>query len=108
MRHVSHAKITHRQFTFSGDAYLPAISPDGLFVAYVKYDPGEKGKLKRRAERRLSLHRSSSEICAGRQTGPRCSLGCFPGNNPLLMKKNARLAIRAFMSFLAWEELLAG
>jgi eukaryotic-like serine/threonine-protein kinase len=40
---VTHAKITHRQFTFSGDARSPAISPDGLFVAYVKR--GEPQKL---------------------------------------------------------------
>src|SRR5208337_2709420 len=32
---VSHAKTTHKQFTFTGDAYSPAISPDGLFAAYV-------------------------------------------------------------------------
>ncbi len=42
---VSHAKITHRQFTFSGDAYHPAISPDGLFVAYVSRKYGEPQKL---------------------------------------------------------------
>jgi eukaryotic-like serine/threonine-protein kinase len=42
---VPHAKITHRQFTFSGDAYAPAISPDGLFVAYVSKKPGEPEKL---------------------------------------------------------------
>ena len=42
---VPHAKITHKQFTFSGDAYSPAISPDGLFVAYVSRKPGEQQKL---------------------------------------------------------------
>jgi serine/threonine protein kinase len=42
---VSHARITHKQFTFSGDAYDPAISPDGLFVSYVSKKPGEKQKL---------------------------------------------------------------
>jgi serine/threonine protein kinase len=42
---VPHAKITHKQFTFSGDAYSPAISPDGLFVVYVSRTPGEPEKL---------------------------------------------------------------
>ena len=42
---VTHAKIIHKQFTFSGDAYSPAISPDGLFVAYISRKPGEPQKL---------------------------------------------------------------
>jgi serine/threonine protein kinase/WD40 repeat protein len=42
---VPPVKITHKQFTFSGDAYWPAISPDGLFVAYTKYNPVGKSKL---------------------------------------------------------------
>ncbi len=42
---LSHAQMTHKQFTFSGDAYDPAISPDGLFVSYVSKKPGEKQKL---------------------------------------------------------------
>ena len=42
---VSAAKITHKQFTFSGDAYEPAVSPDGLFVAYVSRKAGEPQKL---------------------------------------------------------------
>jgi serine/threonine protein kinase len=28
-------RLAHRQITFVGDAYMPAISPDGKFVAYV-------------------------------------------------------------------------
>ncbi len=44
-RNVAHAKTTHKQFTFTGDAYSPAISPDGLFVAYVSRKPGEQQKL---------------------------------------------------------------
>jgi Tol biopolymer transport system component len=39
------AKVTHKQFTFSGNAYEPAISPDGMFVAYVSRKPGEQQKL---------------------------------------------------------------
>jgi Tol biopolymer transport system component len=42
---ISHANIAHKQFTFTGDAYSPAISPDGLFVAYVSRNPGEQQKL---------------------------------------------------------------
>jgi serine/threonine protein kinase/Tol biopolymer transport system component len=44
-RNVPHAKITHKQFTFSGDAYEPAISPDGMFVAYVSRKSGEQQRL---------------------------------------------------------------
>ena len=42
---VSAAKIAHKQFTFSGNAYEPALSPDGLFVAYISKKPGELEKL---------------------------------------------------------------
>ena len=42
---VSYPKVTHKQFTFSGDAHEPAISPDGLFVAYVLRKVGEPDKL---------------------------------------------------------------
>jgi len=45
LRNLSHTKITYTQFTFSGNAYYPAISPDGLFVAYVSKNPGEQQKL---------------------------------------------------------------
>jgi serine/threonine protein kinase len=38
-------KVTHKQFTFLGNAYSPAISPDGLFVAYVTKKFGEQQKL---------------------------------------------------------------
>jgi serine/threonine protein kinase len=38
-------KVTHKQFTFVGNAFWPAISPDGLFVAYVKEKFGEQQKL---------------------------------------------------------------
>jgi Tol biopolymer transport system component len=44
-KNVPRAKMTHSQFTFSGDAYEPAISPDGLFVAYVSRKYGEPQKL---------------------------------------------------------------
>ena len=37
-------KTTYKQFTFAGNAYSPAISPDGMFVAYVAKN-GEEQKL---------------------------------------------------------------
>ena len=42
---TSPVKVTHKQFTFLGNAYSPAISPDGLFVAYVTRKFGEQQKL---------------------------------------------------------------
>jgi Tol biopolymer transport system component len=35
----------HEQYTFSGDAHAPAISPDGLWVAYVSRKFGEQDRL---------------------------------------------------------------
>ena len=42
---VAQGRIMHKQFTFTGDAYAPAISADGLFVAYVSRKYGEQDKL---------------------------------------------------------------
>ena len=42
---ISQATITHKQLTFSGNAYQPAISPDGLFVAYVSRKPNQEQTL---------------------------------------------------------------
>ncbi len=42
---VPEAKLAHKQFTFGGNAYLPEISPDGLYVAYATYNPGDDQKL---------------------------------------------------------------
>jgi serine/threonine protein kinase len=53
--HVSHAKITHQQFTSSGNAYDPAISPDGMFVAYVSKVFGEQQKLMVQASNGFSV-----------------------------------------------------
>ncbi len=38
-------RLAHRQITFVGDAYDPAISPDGKSVAYVTGRPGREQKL---------------------------------------------------------------
>jgi eukaryotic-like serine/threonine-protein kinase len=37
--------LTHQQITFVGNAYMPAISPDGRSVAYVVQEPGAEDKL---------------------------------------------------------------
>jgi serine/threonine protein kinase/Tol biopolymer transport system component len=39
------ARLLHKQFTFVRNAYWPAISPDGLYMAYATYDPGDDQKL---------------------------------------------------------------
>ena len=38
-------RLAHRQITFVGDAYMPAISPDGKSVAYVTRHQGSEQKL---------------------------------------------------------------
>jgi serine/threonine protein kinase len=43
--HFAPVTVTHRQFTFVGNAFSPAISPDGLFIAYVRRKFGEQQKL---------------------------------------------------------------
>ena len=45
--HVGHPAptLTHQQITFVGNAYFPAISPDGKSVAYVTQHPGSDQKL---------------------------------------------------------------
>ena len=59
-------KVTHKQFTFVGNAFSPAISPDGLFVAYVRKKFGEQQKLIVQAS-----NGSSIEIAqAGRISNP--------------------------------------
>jgi Tol biopolymer transport system component len=51
----SQVKVTHKQFTFVGNAFSPAISPDGLFVAYVKKKFGEQERLLVQASNGSSL-----------------------------------------------------
>ncbi len=52
---LSQATITHKQFTFSGNDYEPAISPDGLFVAYVSRKPNEGQRLMVQASNGVQL-----------------------------------------------------
>jgi serine/threonine protein kinase len=44
-------KVEHRQFTSTGSAYAPAISPDGLFIAYVSRSLSDPDKLMVRSSR---------------------------------------------------------
>lgn len=37
--------MTHKQLTFTGNAFWPAISPDGQFIAYVKRETLNEDKL---------------------------------------------------------------
>lgn len=41
----SRPQPVHQQFTFVGNAYSPAISPDGRSVAYVVRDPGSEDRM---------------------------------------------------------------
>ena len=51
---------THKQYTFTGDAQSPAISPDGLFVAYVSRKFGEPDKLIMQAANGATLQLASA------------------------------------------------
>jgi Tol biopolymer transport system component len=54
-------KVSHRQFTFVGNAFSPAISPDGLFVAYVRKKFGEQQKLVVQASNGSSVEIAQAE-----------------------------------------------
>jgi serine/threonine protein kinase len=83
---VSHAKITHKQFTFSGDAYSPAISPDGLFVAYVSKKPGEQQKLTVQASNGTKLELARGAFLNYPRWSPDGSEVLFYGTDPTLYK----------------------
>jgi Tol biopolymer transport system component len=55
-------KVTHKQFTFVGNAFSPAISPDGLFVAYVREKFGEQQKLIVQASNGSSIEIAQAEL----------------------------------------------
>jgi serine/threonine protein kinase len=55
-------KVSHRQFTFVGNAFSPAISPDGLFVAYVRKKFGEQQKLIVQASNGSSVEIAQAEL----------------------------------------------
>jgi len=57
----SQVKVTHRQFTFVGNAFSPAISPDGLFIAYVRKKFGEQQKLIVQASNGSSIEIAQAE-----------------------------------------------
>ena len=54
-------KVTHKQFTFVGNAFSPAISPDGLFIAYVRKKFGEQQKLMVQASNGSSVEIAKAE-----------------------------------------------
>jgi serine/threonine protein kinase/WD40 repeat protein len=54
-------KVTHKQFTFVGNAFSPAISPDGLFVAYVRKKFGQQQKLMVQASNGSSIEIAQAE-----------------------------------------------
>jgi serine/threonine protein kinase len=58
---ISSIKVTHKQFTFVGNAFSPAISPDGLFVAYVRKKFGEQQKLIVQASNGSSIEIAKAE-----------------------------------------------
>ncbi len=74
-----HARAAHKQFTFSGVAHEPAISPDGLFVAYVSRKVGEQDSLMVQASNGTTL-----ELARATELGfPRWS----PDGSQLLFSK---------------------
>ncbi len=81
---VSHAKITHKQFTFSGNAYEPAISPDGFFVAYISRKPGEQQKLMLQASNGAALELARSTDIEYPRWSPDGSEVLFFRNEPAL------------------------
>jgi Tol biopolymer transport system component len=81
---VPHGKITHKQFTFSGNAYEPAISPDGLFVAYVSRKPGEQQKLMVQGSNGAALELARSTDIEYPRWSPDSSEVLFFRNEPAL------------------------
>jgi Tol biopolymer transport system component len=67
---TSRAKIAHKQFTFLGDAYWPAISPDGMFVAYVSKKYGEEQKLMVQAPNGSTLELARGTYIRGPRWSP--------------------------------------
>jgi len=92
---VSHAKITHKQFTFTGDAFLPAISPDGLFVAYVSREPGEPQKLIVQADNGAKVELAHSDFIAYPRWSPDGSEVLFYGSNVAPDKSDQSVTIHS-------------
>jgi Tol biopolymer transport system component/DNA-binding winged helix-turn-helix (wHTH) protein len=83
---VSQAKVTHKQFTFLGNAYEPAISPDGMFVAYVSKKPGEEQKLMVQSSDGAKLELARATIISSPRWSPDGSEVLFLSREPALSK----------------------
>jgi serine/threonine protein kinase len=80
------AKITHKQFTFTGDAGWPAISPDGLFVAYVSDKPNEQQKLMVQASNGTEVELAQGTYLGFPRWSPDGSEVLFLRRDPVLAK----------------------
>ena len=86
---ASHAKIAHKQFTFLGNAYEPAISPDGLFVAYILRKYGEPQRLMVRASNGAELELARATIIESPRWSPDGSELLFHHREPALYKTDS-------------------
>jgi serine/threonine protein kinase len=80
--HISETKTSHRLVTFSGTAYEPAISPDGLFVAYVAGKKGHEQKLIVQAPNGSTLELAHGIFIAHPRWSPDGSELTFTGTGP--------------------------
>jgi eukaryotic-like serine/threonine-protein kinase len=85
-RNATHAKIAHKQFTFTGDAYSPAISPDGLFVVYISRKYGEPQKLIVQASNGTKVELARGTFLDWPRWSPDGSEVLFPRSEPALDK----------------------
>ena len=102
---VPRTKITHRQLTSLGYAYEPAISPDGLSVAYVSRKFGEPQKLMVRASTGEELELSGVRTWHfrdGLPTGPKYFSLAMSTHRTI---QSPQRKFAAFQLFLAWAEL---
>jgi serine/threonine protein kinase/Tol biopolymer transport system component len=67
---TSEVRTAHRQVTFLGNAYEPAISPDGMFVAYVTRKSGEDQQLMMQAPNGSTLELAHAERIDDPQWSP--------------------------------------
>jgi serine/threonine protein kinase/Tol biopolymer transport system component len=76
---TSEMRTAHRQVTFLGNAYEPAISPDGMFVAYVTRKSGEDQQLMMQAPNGSTLELAHAERIDDPQWSPDGSELVFTG-----------------------------
>ncbi len=78
---IREVSASHRQVTFRGDTYEPAISPDGMFVAYVVRKHGEDNQLMVQAPNGSTLELTRGPFLAGPLWSPDGSDLVFIGND---------------------------